>query len=513
MHQPPTCPSTFVAVKMGRGGFSAGAAKKSWAAKKSAKKVQKGKHAGTGGMKLKVVEEWNHLSKKLLKAYPGKSGSMVKTQEMSVKKFFRKKSFKTAMTAETTELYARPMMGVNLACATMEVGLEALWAATAEPEKTGIPQCQALLPAPVLDMVKELQVNRGEDKKAMKKVAKKFVEYLADDEVDEKLEALALLADSSSRMWGLAVSASQLLVAGSKGKDWAKNVAAVSKQPSCVKKWCKDPTDSNLAAAIAGALVEKAHWGGKTRERRQLGAAASSGSDPDSDDDSSSGSADSDADSDDSDKKKKSGKKNAKKRKAASSSDSDSDDKKKKKAKKSKSSSSSSESEDKKSKKKKKSGKDGKKAKKPKKTDSSSDDDDEKKAARVAEEVHERLLAGELAVALTVWDEGAAQVFLSAAHSVLGRLGDKDNKPTLEELCELAALMPDTVATATRIATVKKEIGDLKQFPARFQANRLLQRLAGAAENALTFWAKQQAPSSGAGTGEAAAVAAEKKDD
>ena len=294
---------------------SAGMAKKQGGASaRKSKNFQKNKKfAGKGKDKLKCVDEWNHLAKKLLKAYPNFGGSMVKTQGASVKKFFRKDGFKDEITADTSELVARPPMGVNLTCATVELGIEALVAIADEPETTGIPQCQALFKDDMLEAAKLLQANKSTDKGALTAMAKKFFAALGDDDTaDEKLTALALLADTSSRLWGMAIRVSELIKLTVNKKAWAKQVPDTDKQHPAIKKWCKDPTSDKLASGIADAFVELFHWGGKQKGKKKLGANSSSSKADSSDDDADSSAKSSDS-SDSSKKKKKDKKQKSKK--------------------------------------------------------------------------------------------------------------------------------------------------------------------------------------------------------
>ena len=316
------------------------------------------KGSGKGQPKLKCVDEWDHLTKKLLKAYPDQSGSMVKTEGKSVKKYF-KNDLVNYIEANNSELIGRPPMGLNLNCSTIEAGIEVLKKLKDAPEKTGVPKCQEYFSDELLEIAQLLQAKQSSDKKRMAEAVKKLLQMLKEDP-EEKLKELGKLADASSRLWGLAIRISELIVTAKKLKHWAAQVPDPEQQYSGIKRWCKEPSADNLAKGIAGALADLFHWGGPTKTKKSLGDGSSS--DEDSEEASGNGSDEESSEetlaSDSSDssmpatKKKSKGKANAKKKaKKAKSSESDTPKRKEK-------------------------------TKKKKKKDSSSDDDDDKEKKR-----------------------------------------------------------------------------------------------------------------------------------
>ena len=156
--------------------------------------------------KLRCVNVWDLLTKKVLKAYPDKNGSMLRSQSLSTKQFFKVESLRDLISEENSELVARPPMGMNLVCASVETGLDALIAFQVNNAVSGIPKVMDLFGVDVLSLVKAVQVESGTEKNDMKKATKQLLEIAGDkDPVDEKLKALAQLADFTSRVRGFAV--------------------------------------------------------------------------------------------------------------------------------------------------------------------------------------------------------------------------------------------------------------------------------------------------------------------
>ena len=93
---------------MGKGG------NQGYQGKGGSKKSKKDGDSQKKGLGLKCVDEWNHLTKKLLKAYPEKdTGSMMKHNPKKMFKVSGKHALFEWMTADCTELVARPPMGVH----------------------------------------------------------------------------------------------------------------------------------------------------------------------------------------------------------------------------------------------------------------------------------------------------------------------------------------------------------------------------------------------------------------
>lgn len=345
-----------------------------------------GRGSGNGGQdsqktKLKCVDEWNHLSKKLMKAYPDKdTGAMIKYDS---KKLFKKETLLEWLQPEYSELAARPPMGLNLICSTIAECSVAVVAAAKNKESTGFAKLVELFDDDTLRPLVELaQVDAqgGKDDKAQ--AVKRLLEFAAnEDDAAKRLKALGAVADTASRLWGFATAWAQLIAAAQKPKDWAKRVPDVDKQHKSLKGWVDNPKKlEKLAKATADAYEDRFYWGGKKKRRREFGAEESDDDSEDDSDDSDKSSDDarssgdgssSDAGSSSSDDKKKKDKKKGKKGKK---------EKNKKKPKKDKKKGDKKRKEDaKKGKKDKdsdKSKKKGKDSKKAKKSDSSSDGDE-----------------------------------------------------------------------------------------------------------------------------------------
>ena len=327
-----------------------------------------GKGADDSKANLKIVDEWNHMSKKLVKAYPHKdAGGFIKH---GGKKQFKLEAQKEWIDPVYSELAARTAQGVNLHMSTIAEALPAVEAAGSGDSCTGFRKLAELFPEETIrPLVALAQVDSEGDKDDRVKAVKKLLEMAADEEdADAKFKALAAVADTATRLWAFTTSWAQLMGHAQNLKHWAENVAKPEYQHKALKDWLKKPKQlDKLAEAVVEAYEDRFYWGGKKAKRKTYG--KSEESDEKAKDSSS------DSSSSDSKKKKKrkskKSKKAQKKKKRSTSSSSESPKKKVKKDKKKKKSSSGGSSDAKKAKKDKK---------KSKKASSSSSSDSDKKA-------------------------------------------------------------------------------------------------------------------------------------
>ena len=281
------------------------------------------KEKGMSATKLKVVDEWQHATKRLLKAYPDKeTGTLLKTGcHESLSKLLAK-GYADLLRSDACELSARPAMGVHLTASTLSAGFEALTAAASGEGSTGVSKCAALFSVDDLGPVVDLcQVDTEGSTSAKKKALKKLFAFAGDaSNAAERLKALASLADTGSRLWSFAIRMAELIAAAAHPKEWAKSVPHEKLHHKTLRKWLKQPKDlERLAEACAVSFEERLHWGGLQRKRKRFG--DESDDDSDSSDTSTSGSSseasDSDSESEDSDaKNKKKHKKTKNKRKS-----------------------------------------------------------------------------------------------------------------------------------------------------------------------------------------------------
>eukprot|EP00969_Alexandrium_andersonii_P020268 885480-Alexandrium_andersonii.AAC.1 len=103
-------------------------------------------------------------------------------------------------------------MGVHLACASMEFGLEALAALKDDSTKTGFPQCLDLLGDEIAELVKLVQAPCAKPVADIKTAAKALFKKLGnEDAAGPRLKALAQAAEASSRIWIFSVLAAELI--------------------------------------------------------------------------------------------------------------------------------------------------------------------------------------------------------------------------------------------------------------------------------------------------------------
>ena len=402
--------------------------------------------------KLKIVEEWQHLPKKLLKPYADMRGTFLKTDGIAPKKFFALQNFREVCSdAAVSELVARPPMGAHLLAASAEVGLDALQAVAEQKRDTGAEECHNLFKelAPHLGA---MQVNSDLDEATVKYQISKLVDFAKDD-VEAKLKALSKLADSSSRLWVLAIQLAEWLALASRPKAWAKAVPNKDLQHGKIQAWLEEGEDKDkLVDGLAAAMADKFHWGGKSKTtKRKLG---DSGSEdeappkrvrkfaPDSSDD---------ADKDD---KKKKNKKNKKASKKAG-----------KKKKSSSSSSPSSSSSDK------------KKAKKDKKDDKKSASPDGKTSADLL-----KALKKEQALdALVSWKGSDVTEAVALAERLLT---EPSGPKTVDDMKHLMALFPDSVKKTADLADIEPVIKTLTRVPPKTVFDDVVGKLKSVARNA-----------------------------
>ena len=224
---------------------------------------------GKSAPRLSAVDAWDHLPKKWLKPYPDRaSGRLLKAN-------LKQKEVAAWLTPNHSELVARPAMGLNLSFATIEVGFEALAAAAAGEEATGIAKCAAMFKAAdLLPLVQLAQVEASADATAQAEAIMKLLEFAGDDAAaGKRLKALNLLADTSSRLWAFSVRWAELIAAAADAKTWAKNVPQPKLQHSSLSAWLQKPKSlRRLADSTAAAYQDMFHWGGKKQGRKAFGA-------------------------------------------------------------------------------------------------------------------------------------------------------------------------------------------------------------------------------------------------
>ena len=407
--------------------------------------------------KLKVVEEWQHLPKKLLKPYADMRGTFLKTDGIAAKKFFALRNFReVCCDAAVSELVARPPMGAHLFAGSAEVGLDALQAVADKSSDTGIEECLNLFKdlAPRLGA---MQVTSDLDEATIKHHVSKLVDFAKED-VDAKLKALSKLADTSSRLWVLAIQLAEWLALASRPKAWAKAVPNKDLQHGKIQAWLEEGEDKDkLVDGLAAAMADKFHWGGKSKTtKRKLGDSGSEDAAPPAK--ARKRAADSSDDSDKNDKKKKKQKKSKKSSKKAG---------KKKKSSSSSSSASSSSSGK----------KDDKKDKKDKKSDGKSASPDGKTSADLL-----KALKKEQALdAFISWKDSDVTEALALAERLLT---EPSGPKTVDEMKRLMALFPESVKKTADLADIEPVIKTLTRVPPKTVFDDVVGKLKKVARNA-----------------------------
>ena len=101
----------------------------------------------------------------------------------------------------------------------------------------------------------------------------------ADDkeQLADRLKALNLLADTSSRLWGFSVRWAELFALVRKKKEWGRQVPEEDKQHRSLSKWLRKPADlDQLARSVAAAYEDGFYWGGKKHSKKAFGEQTSS---------------------------------------------------------------------------------------------------------------------------------------------------------------------------------------------------------------------------------------------
>lgn len=256
---------------------------------------------------VKAVPVFKLFTKAKLRSYADSNGCLLLCGEQGTApaKHFKIKEVREQLSSENSELVNRPAMGINLTAATISGGAEVL-PFLSDPQvsfsKTGLDKMGKLVDKDLTKLAKVLNVKNklcGDREKLNEQVAA-FLELLGNTEnAEERMKTYARVADVGSRLYGLAMALMETTSLATNPKAWAKKIPDLQKQSSAIKKFVKNPTLENLAAAVA---KENAARSRDDKKAKKFGDSESSAADSDASDSSTS-----------SDKKKKTGKKDKKK--------------------------------------------------------------------------------------------------------------------------------------------------------------------------------------------------------
>ena len=123
---------------------------------------------------------WKLFLKSKLRSYADKNGCMMLCDQEKPSKYFTAKKIRVDLTHDTSEAVRRPPMGINLAAATIEGGMEILKLFGSDAEATSIPKLNELLGDEMHDLAKFLNVENKEctDKAKLEKKVERFLEHL-----------------------------------------------------------------------------------------------------------------------------------------------------------------------------------------------------------------------------------------------------------------------------------------------------------------------------------------------
>ena len=224
--------------------------------------------------KAAVVPKYEFWAKNKLASYPSEDGTCLYFGKgQGAREFFALDSICQSRSAKNEELCKRIGMGLALDAATLHTGAQLLQKRVAEdlPDelqkgpfaKTGIPKLmQELSSEAGSNFVEALAVlNVGKtgqpSEKAVKKAMAVFVEYLQEEDGTRKLRHhLSRLASDAAALYLFAMTFLKDFALFTHPKDWAGKVEA--KQSEAVKKWLKDPKNSEkLQKALVAELMAK----------------------------------------------------------------------------------------------------------------------------------------------------------------------------------------------------------------------------------------------------------------
>ena len=501
------------------------------------KQVAKGKKSFVGGVVL-----YQLFLKAMVRSWSDVNGCLLLTNGEAPASFFTLDKLKEILDHQNSEIAKRPAMGINLCSCNMEGGACVLSSLPEDtPACTGIPQMRELFTPEVIQACCTLNVNNGETSKStMEKAAKRLIEAMANKKgMEARLEAAAMLADTGSRLYGLASSVMETTALVSDLKALAKLIPEKQKQEKEVREFIKDPTIRTFAKAIAGVNAARAakktpkkrKWGEDDEKKEKEDSKSESGS---SDSNSGSGSGSGSEDGSGSGQSSSSGggssgaskKKKKKAKKGKKDKEEDSDEKKekakkdkRKKEKKEKEEDSEEEKQkdkkDKKDKKEKDSGKTSSKEtakdKKEKKDEEKKDKKDQKENKEKKSKSEERPDEEKLALqkrfeemqeaetrkvcAFSAWPQGAVQQALGKLHSLLQEVGEaKDGTFPKASVEEQLAEVPEEVK---KIAAVP-DLGD-EDMIANVLAKRTIRSVLKLATEAEEFWEEKGTSAAGAG--------------
>jgi hypothetical protein len=220
---------------------------------------------------VKRVELYKYLSKWILRSYPDESGNILFSGDQKAHKHFTLERLQEMLDGDCCELIRRPCMGINLATANMEAGLEVLNVLReagidmSAAKKTGLDDFVPWLHdagADLPSLVAYLNLNNYEaerDKSSSQSKTKAFLVLLGDkDDAGDRLKSYAKMAEVFGRLYVMAVSMMEVTALATRPKKWALGIPEAQKQSVRIRKWRKDPKDFDILARAMADSIEVA---------------------------------------------------------------------------------------------------------------------------------------------------------------------------------------------------------------------------------------------------------------
>ena len=236
----------------------------------------KGKKAAAVGQEtpyVKRVDLYKFLGKWLLRSYPDETGRPL----MSPPDALQPARLRTTLDSSCSELLRRPLMGINLAAASVDG-----FTVFAEGLETQLQQLRGVLEAePFLGAVRHLNLCRAveRDPAEGENACKAFlrgIRHIARDHGD----SLAAAAEAAAAVYLALMSILEVAAVSGDFKAWAKEVPERTKHSKHLQAWLKDPeAGDKLYRAVAKWLKDDPEKNPGRRKRfGDLAAAAASSS-------------------------------------------------------------------------------------------------------------------------------------------------------------------------------------------------------------------------------------------
>ena len=252
------------------------------------KKTDKGPEAskGAGARKPFGIPKYQHFPKASLAPYPDEEGNALWLGDNeSLQELLSPSNILASRSPKNSEMLARPGMAISLSAAAIHVGAKEFLEGKGAKALEKMPRFfETSSGKELLSAVKTLNLGKSgsASRSALKKAVKKYIDFMQADNEDLQ-KALVRVVNTASRAYLLAMHLLEQRAFFLKTGSWAKKWKRSGKEPSEIKAWLKDPSNTDkLTAALVDTVLQKIKHGRKKAKDGDSGESDDSGKRSDS---------------------------------------------------------------------------------------------------------------------------------------------------------------------------------------------------------------------------------------